>query len=84
MRNRLGMSGSTIFSNPELYSELFIEGIDYIEIGEFPNEEALNKFLGINKVKGLSFGIHSPLLRDGSKYDLLEKVNMSLVMHGTC
>lgn len=74
MRNRLGMSGSTIFSNPELYSELFIEDIDHIEIGEFPNEEALNKFLDMNKVKGLSFGIHSPLLRDGSKYDLLEKV----------
>ncbi|WP_291583010.1 TIM barrel protein [Clostridium sp. UBA6640] len=74
MRNRLGMSGSAIFSNPELYSELFIEGIDHIEIGEFPDEQAVNKFLEINKAKGLSFGIHSPLLRSGSKYDLLEKV----------
>jgi sugar phosphate isomerase/epimerase len=74
MKHKLGMSGSTIFSEPKLYSELFIDGINHIEIGEFQDEAAVEEFLRINKEKGATFGIHSPLLRGGSKYDLLEKV----------
>lgn len=74
MGNRLGVSGSVILSNPELYSELFWEGIDHIEIGEFPDETAVDKFLKLCKEKQYSFGIHSPLLRNQSKYDLIEKV----------
>ena len=35
MAHKLGVSGSTIYSNPKLYSELFWEGIEHIEIGEF-------------------------------------------------
>lgn len=74
MGNRLGMSGSIIYSNPELYSELFMKGIKHIEIGEFSEEEDFNKFLEVCREKGCTFGIHSPLLRSGSKYDLIEKL----------
>lgn len=74
MQHKLGVSGSTILSNPELYMELFWEQIEHIEIGEFPNEEAVDKFLELCKEKNISFSIHSPLLRNGSKYDLIEKV----------
>lgn len=74
MAHKLGVSGSTIYSNPELYSELFWEDIEHIEIGEFPDEKAVDKFLALCKEKKIVFGIHSPLLRGGSKYDLLEKV----------
>lgn len=73
MGNRLGMSGSIIYSNPELYSKLFMEGIKHIEIGEFSEKEDFNKFLEVCREKGCTFGIHSPLLRSGSKYDLIEK-----------
>jgi sugar phosphate isomerase/epimerase len=72
--HKLGVSGSTIYSNPKLYSELFWEGIEHIEIGEFPDEKAIDKFLELCREKQISFGIHSPLLRSGSKYDLIEKV----------
>lgn len=74
MAHKLGVSGSIILSNSKLYSELFWEGVDHIEIGEFPDEKALHKFLGLCKEKRTSFGIHSPLLRGGSKYDLIDKV----------
>lgn len=75
MGHKLGGSGSTILSNPELYSELFWEGIEQIEIGEFPNKEAEDEFLKLCKEKKMDFAIHSPLLRSGSKYDLLEQVH---------
>lgn len=75
MGHKLGVSGSTIYSNPELYSELFWEQVEHIEIGEFPNGEAVDKFLELCKGKNITFGIHSPLLRNGSKYDLIEEVN---------
>lgn len=74
MAHTLGVSGSTIYSNPEQYSELFWEGIDQIEIGEFSDEKALCKFLELYREKQISFGIHSPLIRNGSKYDLIEKI----------
>lgn len=74
MAHKLGVSGSTIYSNPNLYSELFWEGIEHIEIGEFPDEIAVDKFLKLCEEKQISFAIHSPLLRGGSKYDLIEKV----------
>lgn len=75
MPHTLGLSGSVILSDPEKYPLLFNkENINHIEIGEFPSEEAFEKFLKrLNKEK-LSFGLHSPLYRNQSKYDLLEKV----------
>ncbi len=75
MPHTLGLSGSVILSDPEKYPLLFNkENINHIEIGEFPSEEAFEEFLKrLNKEK-LSFGLHSPLYRNQSKYDLLEKV----------
>jgi sugar phosphate isomerase/epimerase len=74
MSHKLGVSGSVILSNPEQYSELFWDGIDHIEIGEFLDEAALDKFLKLCRKKKTCFGIHSPLFRNGSKYDFIEKV----------
>jgi sugar phosphate isomerase/epimerase len=70
----LGISGSTILSNPEQFSQLVREGIDHIEIGEFPDEAALQLFLELNRHWRKSFGVHSPLFRNGSKYDLIQTV----------
>lgn len=39
MGHTLGVSGSIIYSNPDKYSELFWEGVEHIEIGEFPDEK---------------------------------------------
>ncbi len=44
-QHRLGVSGSTILTNPEQFDELFWDDIDLIEMGEFPNESAFNAFL---------------------------------------
>ena len=74
MAHKIGVSGSTIYSNPKLYSELFWEDVEHIEIGEFYDNEAVNQFLELIKEKKIGFGIHSPLLQGGSKYDLIEKV----------
>ncbi|WBW95586.1 TIM barrel protein [Oceanirhabdus sp. W0125-5] len=74
MAHKLGVSGSVILSNPELYTELFWEGIEHIEIGEFYDENALNHLIKECKDKQVSLGIHSPLMRSGSKYDLIERV----------
>lgn len=69
-----GVSGSTIYSDPQKFLDLFWKGVQHIEIGEFPDENALDKFLELSREKKMNFGIHSPLIRSGSKYDLLEKV----------
>jgi len=75
MGHKQGISGSTIYSDPEKFSELFLDGVEHIEIGEFPDEKAMEKFLELCEEKQMCFGIHSPLLRNRSKYDLIEKVN---------
>lgn len=75
-KHRFGVSGSTILTNPEQFDELFWDDIDLIEIGEFPNESSFSAFLDLCRVKQTPFGVHSPLLRNGSKYDLLEKVSI--------
>lgn len=74
-KHRFGVSGSTILTNPEQFDELFWDDIDLIEIGEFPNKTAFRAFLDLCNEKQMPFGVHSPLLRNGSKYDLLEKVS---------
>lgn len=74
MKHRLGVSGSTILTDPAQFEDLFWEGIEHIEIGEFPDEAAFDLFLKHCKARRLSFGVHSPLLRNQSKYDLLQSV----------
>lgn len=70
-----GVSGSTIYTVPEKFEDLFWAGAEHIEIGEFSDEKAFKEFINLAIEKNISFGIHSPIYRNGSKYDLLEKVN---------
>ncbi|KGP73790.1 TIM barrel protein [Pontibacillus yanchengensis] len=75
MAHKLGISGSTILSNEEQFDDLFRTETDHIEIGEFANEQAFQRFLEKNQSQK-SYGVHSPLYRSNSKYDLLEYVQM--------
>lgn len=75
MNHRLGLSGSTILSDTHQFSFLFERGLDHVEIGEFPDETSYETFKEMAEDHQLnSFGIHSPLLRGRSKYDLIERV----------
>ncbi|GAA0335953.1 hypothetical protein GCM10008967_27950 [Bacillus carboniphilus] len=76
MSHKYGVSGSTILSDPNRFEELFWKDIDLIEIGEFPDEAAFQAFSELRKEKEVPFGVHSPLFRSGSKYDLIQKVNV--------
>jgi sugar phosphate isomerase/epimerase len=77
MQNCIGISGSVIMTEPEKFHLLFShQNVDHIEIGEFPNEEAFTNFLKLLNTKNVTFGLHSPLYRNQSKYDLLEKVHV--------
>ncbi len=75
MTHTIGISGSTIMSDETKFNDLFRvhEQITHIEIGEFENEDAFQRFLSLLKNSNKTFGIHSPIYRNGSKYDLLEK-----------
>jgi sugar phosphate isomerase/epimerase len=74
MSNKMAISGSTIMSDTSLLHELFINEADHIEIGEFENEAAYQHFLSLVIKSNKSFGLHSPLFRNESKYDLIENV----------
>jgi sugar phosphate isomerase/epimerase len=74
MTHKIAISGSTIMSDTSLFHELFIDQTSHIEIGEFENEDAYQHFLGKIKSSNKSFGLHSPLFRNESKYDLIEFV----------
>ncbi|WP_226583274.1 TIM barrel protein [Halobacillus litoralis] len=76
MTHTLGMSGSTILSNPSQFEELFESGLPHIEIGEFTDREAFQTFMKMRDMHNASFGIHAPLIRGNSKYDLIEEVSM--------
>lgn len=72
--HKLAISGSTIMSDEDKFHELLRDDVHHIEIGEFSNEQSFQKFL---HMKGqTSFGVHSPLFRHQSKYDLIESVHM--------
>ncbi|UOQ46292.1 sugar phosphate isomerase/epimerase [Halobacillus salinarum] len=79
MKNTLAVSGSTIMSNPDQFDELFAYGVSHIEIGEFPDLNAFQEFLALAKAHNVTFGVHSPLIRGNSKYDLVESVSMDIV-----
>jgi sugar phosphate isomerase/epimerase len=74
MKPRLGVSGSTILSDVNQLEKLFWEGIGHIEIGEFADEAALERFLELKERHAVTFGVHAPLFRHQSKNDLLEAV----------
>ncbi|QUI24087.1 sugar phosphate isomerase/epimerase [Vallitalea pronyensis] len=75
MTHRLAVSGSTILSDINQLDNLLWDGISNIEIGEFADEEAFQKFLRFKKENKLTFGIHSPIIRGTSKYDFIQKVH---------
>lgn len=75
MSHNIGLSGSIIMSDPEKLHLLFEkENVNHIEIGEFNDEGSFNQFLEMLNKSNMTFGLHSPLYRNQSKYDLLEKV----------
>jgi sugar phosphate isomerase/epimerase len=76
MGHRLGVSGSVILSDREKFPELFKYNLQHIEIGEFQDEDSFHSFLKLLQETDMSFGLHSPLLRGKSKYDLIEKVSI--------
>jgi hypothetical protein len=79
LKHRLGVSGSTILSNPKKYHELLWEGIEHIEIGEFLDDTALESFLKLCQEHQLTFGIHSPLYRCCCAGD-----RCTIIITGTC
>ncbi|OZU87653.1 hypothetical protein CIL03_15635 [Virgibacillus indicus] len=74
MVHYIGLSGSTIMTDPDKFPLLFNKDVEHIEIGEFSSRESFNNFLELLNESKRSFGLHSPLYRNQSKYDLLEKV----------
>lgn len=74
---KIGISASAVLSKTERLEELFRPDIDHIEIGLFEDRVVADRFASRSRRRGKRFGIHSPLIRGGSKYDLLEKVEMS-------
>ncbi|MBT2691166.1 sugar phosphate isomerase/epimerase [Bacillus sp. ISL-47] len=76
MAHQLGISGSTILSEREKFPELFKNNLQHVEIGEFQDEDSFQDFIKQLRKTDRSFGLHSPLLRGQSKYDLIEKVSV--------
>lgn len=74
MTHKLGLSGSVILTNPDQFMELFKGSTNHIEIGEFSTREAFDHFIELYNKNNITLGIHSPLYRNHSKYDLIEKV----------
>ncbi|WP_394581951.1 TIM barrel protein [Cytobacillus firmus] len=77
MVHKIGVSGSVILSDSKLFHKLFKSYLPHIEIGEFQDEESFQCFIELLGKTNKSFGLHSPLFRGQSKYDLLEKVSMN-------
>lgn len=77
MVHKIGVSGSVILSDSKLFHKLFKRHLPHIEIGEFQDEESFQSFIELLGKTNKSFGLHSPLFRGQSKYDLLEKVSMN-------
>ncbi|MFD2926063.1 TIM barrel protein [Halobacillus naozhouensis] len=75
MTHELGFSGSTIMSNPNQFARLFNARFKHVEIGEFPTYIDFESFLQLSREKGYRYGIHSPLIRGESKYDLLDFIS---------
>lgn len=77
MNNILGVSGSTIMSEKSLFGELLSYGVNHVEVGEFANMDEYDLLMNMISERNYSFGIHSPILRSQSKYDLAEEVHFS-------
>lgn len=75
--NYLGVSGSTILTDAKKFPHLFEYNMEHIEIGEFKNKYQLNRFIKMLANSLCTLGVHSPIFRGKSKYDLIEQVNYS-------
>ena len=73
---KIGISASAVWSQTERLGELFRSDVEHIEIGMFENLNVAEDFVKRAKQRRKSVGIHSPLVRGGSKYDLLEAVDL--------
>ena len=73
--NTLGVSGSTIMSDEKKFNQLFKYNLEHIEIGEFKCFYTFKMFLDLLDNSLLTFGIHSPVIRGKSKYDIIEHVD---------
>jgi len=74
---KYGVSGSTVLSRSDQLDLLFWPGIQHVEIGSLASEEDLHRVVAMAHENGTTLGIHSPLYRGGSKYDLIESVQYS-------
>ncbi|RWZ59986.1 sugar phosphate isomerase/epimerase [Halobacillus fulvus] len=74
MPHRLAMSGSTIMSDASQFHKLFNKECSHVEIGEFEDMKSFEEFLEQREKHQVTYGVHSPLIRGESKYDLLEEV----------
>ena len=75
--NTLGVSGSTIMSDPDKFNELFKYNLSHIEIGEFKSRHDYKLFINLLEDSLKTFGIHAPLFHGNSKYDIIEHVHFS-------
>ncbi|UOQ93828.1 sugar phosphate isomerase/epimerase [Halobacillus shinanisalinarum] len=75
MAHQLGLSGSTIMSDPDKFEQLFKRRFSHVEIGEFPSLADFEDFLRLAEAKEYSYGVHSPLIRGESKYDLISFIS---------
>ena len=73
---KLGISASAVLSQTDLLNELFRHGVDHIEIGLFETIEVADRFVRQVRARGKTVGIHSPLIRGGSKNDLLKSIDL--------
>lgn len=74
---KIGILASAVLSETGWLEELFRPDIEHIEIGLFEDRAVADRFASRSRQRGKRFGIHSPLIRGGSRYDLLEGLEMS-------
>ena len=72
----IGISASAVLSKTDRLDELLRRDVTHVEAGFFENIEIADPFVKNARQRGKSVGIHSPLIQVGSKYDLLESVDM--------
>ena len=74
----IGLSASAVFSQTDRPAELFRPDVDHIEVGMFEDRDIADQFVRDSRIRGKTVGIHSPLVRGGSKYDLLGQVDVPI------
>lgn len=73
---KIGISGSAVWSDTDRLDDLFRPDVDHIEIGMFEDLDVASRFVRRARMRGYTVGVHAPLVDGGSKYDLIEPVDM--------